>query len=192
MVRTGRYVEAALILDSSGNLYGTGPVGGAYGYGTVFELTRRAGGGWTAKVLHNFKGGYGSYGSLVFDLSGNLYGTTGGGGVYNNGTVFKLSPNASGHWMETVLHSFNGNDGLQPLAGLIFKKGALYGTTLSGGAYNGYSVRVNTESWRRLDGERPIQLLFLLLPELSRWFRTSSQFDVRCDRRSVRHDRLRR
>ncbi|HXM23300.1 MAG TPA: choice-of-anchor tandem repeat GloVer-containing protein [Terriglobales bacterium] len=138
--KDGRYAEAALILDASGNLYGTTPVGGAHGYGTVFELTQSAGGAWTAKVLHNFNGGYGSYGSLIFDTSGNLYGTTGGGGTYNYGTVFKLTPNANGHWTETVLHSFNGNDGLQPLAGLILKKGGLYGTTLSGGAYNGGTV----------------------------------------------------
>ena len=138
--KDGRFAEAALILDASGNLYGATPVGGAYDYGTVFELTRKSGGAWAAKVLHNFKGGYGSYGSLVFDSSGNLYGTTGGGGTYNYGTVFKLTPNARGHWTGTVLHSFDGKDGLQPLAGLIFKKGILYGTTLSGGAYGGGTV----------------------------------------------------
>ena len=77
---------------------------------------------------------------MVFDSSGNLYGRTGGGGTYNYGTVFELTPNAGGQWTETVLHSFNGNDGLQPLAGLIFNKGILYGTTLSGGAYDGGTV----------------------------------------------------
>src|SRR6202035_4781924 len=138
--KDGRYAEATLILDASGNLYGATPVGGAYGYGTVFELMRKAGRGWAATVLHNFKGGPGSYGSLVFDTSGNLYGTTGGGGAYNYGTVFKLTPSANCHWTETVLHSFNGNDGLRPWAGPIFKKGALYGTTLSGGVYGGGTV----------------------------------------------------
>jgi len=138
--KDGRYAEAALVFDASGNLYGTTPVGGAYDYGTVFELTRKSGGTWAAKVLHSFKDGYGSYGSLVFDSSGNLYGTTGGGGTYNYGTVFELTPSAGGQWTETVLHNFNGTDGLQPLAGLILNKGVLYGTTLSGGAYGGGTV----------------------------------------------------
>jgi len=156
--KDGRFAEAALILDTSGDLYGTTPVGGAYGYGTVFELMRKSDGGWAAKVLHNFKGGYGSYGSLVFDNAGNLYGTTGGGGAgYNYGTVFELSPEAGGVWKETVLHSFNGNDGQEPFAGVIFKKGALYGTTLSGGTYGGGTV---FELVRKADGRWTEKVLY--------------------------------
>jgi uncharacterized repeat protein (TIGR03803 family) len=138
--KDGHFLQAGVVFDASGNLYGTTPVGGAYDYGTVFELTRKSGGTWAAKVLHSFKDGYGSYGSLVFDSSGNLYGTTGGGGTYNYGTVFELTPSAGSQWTETVLHNFNGIDGLQPLAGLILNKGVLYGTTLSGGAYGGGTV----------------------------------------------------
>ena len=68
-----------LIFDAAGNLYGTTLYGGTYGYGTVFELTPGAGGGWTETVLHNF--GYGKdgavpYAGLIFDAAGNLYGTT--------------------------------------------------------------------------------------------------------------------
>jgi uncharacterized repeat protein (TIGR03803 family) len=136
----GYYPEANLILDASGNLYGSTPAGGAYGYGTVFELTATPDGKWTEQVLYNFDGGYGSYGNLVSDASGNLYGTTGGGGAYGHGTVFELTPNADGGWTETILHSFNGSDGLQPLAGLILKSGDLYGTTISGGAYGSGTV----------------------------------------------------
>ncbi len=138
--KDGRYAEAALIFDAFGNLYGSTSVGGTHGYGTVFELVHNANGGWTAEVLHDFEGGYGSLGSLVFDGSGNLYGTTLGGGAFNDGTVFKLKANGTGGWTETVLHSFNGNDGSQPFAGLILKKGAFYGTTLSGGANGGGTV----------------------------------------------------
>ena len=50
----GRFPEAGLIIDSKGNLYGTTGGGGADGGGMVFELTPKAGGGWTEKVLHNF------------------------------------------------------------------------------------------------------------------------------------------
>src|SRR5664280_693963 len=86
---------AGLIFDAAGNLYGTTFGGGAYGYpfGTVFELTPAAGGGWTEKVLHNFNnngtdGAY-PYAGLIFDAAGNLYGTTAHGGTYNYGTVFE-------------------------------------------------------------------------------------------------------
>jgi uncharacterized repeat protein (TIGR03803 family) len=92
------------------------------------------------KVLHSFglngKYGSGPSGSLIFDASGNLYGTTYAGGVYNYGTVFELTPTADGRWTEKVLHSFNNNgkDGYNPAASLIFDAlGNLYGTTTNGG-----------------------------------------------------------
>lgn len=133
---------ASLIFDSAGNLYGTTPEGGKYGYGTVFELTQ-AGGAWQEIVLYNFGeksiDGYAPEASLTFDPSGNLYGTTeltvGLAGSY--GTVFELSPTAGGEWQETILHSFTccTGDGCKPVAGVsLDAKGNLYGTTLYGGA----------------------------------------------------------
>jgi len=91
----------------------------------------------TAKVLHNFApkhlGGSEPVAGLVFDAAGNLYGTTEFGGASNLGTVFELMPNGDGTWMEKVLHSFSGPDGLGPLAGLIFDAaGNLYGTAGGG------------------------------------------------------------
>jgi uncharacterized repeat protein (TIGR03803 family) len=86
---------ADLIVDATGNLYGTTGNGGTYGYGTVFELSPTAGGGWTEQVLNSFGNGTDGYGpaaGLLFDASGNLYGTTYDGGLYNEGTVFELSP----------------------------------------------------------------------------------------------------
>src|SRR5579883_3122854 len=65
----------ALVLDRAGNLYGTTVHGGAYGNGTVFELTN-SGGVWTETVLYSFSGlsdGGLPFGSLVFDRAGNLY-----------------------------------------------------------------------------------------------------------------------
>jgi uncharacterized repeat protein (TIGR03803 family) len=139
---------AGVILDEGGNLYGTTAGGGAYAYGTVFELLSKAGGGWKEKILHSFnnndKDGTGPQASLVFDASGNLYGTAefGGSGICaptGCGTVFELTPNSDGKWIEKVVHSFhfNGRDGHFPIASLIFDaSGNLYGTTLQGGAYN--------------------------------------------------------
>src|ERR1019366_10452272 len=89
----GAYPQASLILDAAGNLYGTTSQGGTYNYGTVFELTPAAGGGWTEMVLHNFNndGVDGAYpqAGLIFDAAGNLYGTTVAGGTYGGGTVFE-------------------------------------------------------------------------------------------------------
>ena len=134
---------ASLILDSSGNLYGTTGAGGEYGGGTVFEVT--AEGGYT--TLHNFDGvqgdGYGPLTSLTLDSQGNLYGTTYRGGKYddsqNGGTIFKLSPGSNGLWKETILYNFGQQSGScqEPWSNVLLVKGNLYGTTTSGGAWGG-------------------------------------------------------
>jgi uncharacterized repeat protein (TIGR03803 family) len=138
--KNGRYPQAGLILDTNGNLYGTTYGGGAYGKGTVFELSPSG----AETVLHSFcartgcPDGSHPRADLVMDTAGNLYGTTYDGGTNRVGTVFKLSPNGT----ETVLHSFaaNGSDGTHPYAGLVMDTvGHLYGTTYSGGA-NGYGT----------------------------------------------------
>jgi uncharacterized repeat protein (TIGR03803 family) len=105
---------AGLVTDNQGNLYGTTYFGGTYGYGTVFKLDSTD----VETVLSSFTGvggdGAGPSGGLVRDAQGNLYGTTesGGanGGTFGYGTVFKVDTTGK----ETVLHSFNGNDGYQP------------------------------------------------------------------------------
>ena len=128
-----------MIFDAAGNLYGTTESGGAYDFGTVFELTPKADGSWKEKVLHDFTGGKdeGSPGSLIFDAAGSLYGTTYAGGFHSWGTVFELSPKPNGSWTQRVLHRFTGGqDGAYPF-GLIFDQaGSLYGTTLWGGDPN--------------------------------------------------------
>lgn len=128
---------AGLIFDASGNLYGTTALWGTYGYGTAFELSPTSGGGWTEKVLHDFgngKDGQSPEAGLVFDASGNLYGTTYQGGIYDFGMVFALAPEASGGWTERVLYNFENSDtGQCPTAGLIFDaSGDLYGTAFGG------------------------------------------------------------
>jgi uncharacterized repeat protein (TIGR03803 family) len=130
---------AGLIMDAAGNLYGTTFYGGAYGNGTIFELTPHAG-VWAETVLYSFTGassaGFWPNSRLVFDASGNLYGTTFFGGQFQVGTVFELSPAAGGSWTETTIHDFNPKnlDGSYPHAGLIVDaSGNLYGTAAGGG-----------------------------------------------------------
>jgi uncharacterized repeat protein (TIGR03803 family) len=122
--------NAGLIVDASGNFYGTTYDGGTSGLGTVFELSATG----TESVLYSFKGGSdGEYpfAGLIFDGKGNLYSTTYSGGSSNNGTVFRLAPDGS----ETVLYAFaGGSDGASLDSSLTTdKKGNLYSSTLYGG-----------------------------------------------------------
>jgi uncharacterized repeat protein (TIGR03803 family) len=130
---------AGLTLDAAGNLYGTTPYGGASGIGIVFKLSPN-GGSWTESVLHSFSGfpkdGDEPFSGLIFDAVGNLYGSTGAGGAFGNGTVFELTPNSGGSWTESVLHSFGGADGAGPTGVTFDTAGNLYGTTAGGGASN--------------------------------------------------------
>ncbi len=86
--------ETELTFDSGGNLYGTANSGGTYGYGLVFQLTPTSSGGWKETVLHVFqdKPGADPAGGVIFDVAGNLYGTTGGDGSKTFGTVFEITP----------------------------------------------------------------------------------------------------
>jgi uncharacterized repeat protein (TIGR03803 family) len=146
-IKDGSYPLAGVIFDASGNLYGTTSVGGLYQQGTVFELTAKAGGGWTETILHSFsnggRDGAGPAASLIFDAAGNLYGTTQEGGDSSCGAVFELKPHAGGGWGEEILHRFSldGKDGCTPLAHLIFDEaGNLYGTTKAGGFFRAGTV----------------------------------------------------
>ncbi len=149
--RDGAFPNGAVVADAAGNLYGTTEQGGKFGYGAVYEISPPAAGSshWTSRVLHSFAdpahGADGAFptGSLAFDASGNLYGTTGWGGTSDNGTVFRLAPPAEGHtaWTETVLHAFGGADGAGPEAGIVLDAaGNIYGTAANGGSANDGTV----------------------------------------------------
>jgi len=133
---------AGVIVDSQGNLYGTGAEGGN-NWGIAFEL-KRSGDTWTQVMLHNFcsrnncADGSQPEAPLVFDQAGNLYGTAEGGGTGCNypgcGVVFELSRSGNS-WTETVLYTFKSEpDGSAPVQGLTLDgKGNLFGTTPTGG-----------------------------------------------------------
>ena len=84
-------------------------------------------------TLYNFRGASGTAPSaptsLILDSAGNLYGTTELGGQNAAGTVFELS--AKGVF--TVLHDFNGTDGIFPQSLARDSNGTLYGTTFQSG-----------------------------------------------------------
>jgi uncharacterized repeat protein (TIGR03803 family) len=155
----GELPQAGLIQDAAGNLYGTTTAGGgnsnsscgSNGCGTVFKLDSTG----HETVLYSFcsaancTDGAAPQAGLIQDDTGNLYGTTAGGGNSYNfcpsngcGTVFKVDN--TGH--ETVLYTFCSStvvgspclDGDNPKAGLLRDAaGNLYGTTYYGGANNG-------------------------------------------------------
>jgi len=110
-------------------------------YSNQTEAIIPGGGSGSENALYNFSGGNDPklpYAGLVFDKTGNLYGTTELGGTNTQGTVFEITPNANGSWTETVLYNFTGSaDGGQPYASLVFDTaGNLYGTTKFGGGTN--------------------------------------------------------
>jgi uncharacterized repeat protein (TIGR03803 family) len=134
----GDYPTAGLIVDQSGNLYGSTSDGGTGGGGTVFELTP-SGGIWTYNLLYSLSGGTrcGPWGNLSMDGSGNLYGTTVCDGANNDGNVFELSP-SGGSWTYSSLYDFTGgDDGKRPYSTVtIDTAGNLYGTASRGGSHD--------------------------------------------------------
>jgi uncharacterized repeat protein (TIGR03803 family) len=92
-----------------------------------------------ASLTSSFQSGAGPWGSLVMDKAGNLYGTMREGGIYTQGTVFKLTP-YNGGWTYTSLHDFTCPSGCGPYGSVVFDAdGNLYGTA-SGGGSDGYGV----------------------------------------------------
>jgi uncharacterized repeat protein (TIGR03803 family) len=136
--RDGAFPNSAVVLDNEGNVYGTTTSDGAFGCGTVFQLSPKTKGGWTYNVLYNLRT-TASAGSLAIDSAGNLYaassGITGGSCQYQgSGEIFKLTPREHGHWPYSAIHTFGA--GGQPSSGLIFDtQGNLYGTAATGGAH---------------------------------------------------------
>jgi uncharacterized repeat protein (TIGR03803 family) len=133
--RDGANPNAGLTQDASGNFYGTTRYGGcgcdARGCGTVFKISASG----EETVLYRFMDGADGaspLGSVALDSSGNLNGTTWLGGIYNYGTVFRISANGK----KKVLHHFAaGNDGANPIGGVIRDQSRnIYGAASAAGA----------------------------------------------------------
>lgn len=150
----GEQPVGSLVFDARGDIYGVSESGGAYGDGTVFQLSPPAypNGAWTEALLYSFVAQpevTGLPNGVVFGADGALYGTTMVGptaaskNCYDGcGAVFQLSPPAQpgGTWLETLLHVFGGdpnNDGTEPNSTLLLgTNGVLYGATGGGGGVN--------------------------------------------------------
>jgi uncharacterized repeat protein (TIGR03803 family) len=131
---------SAVVFDTLGNLYGVTTAGGTSGNGTVFRLSPPTAGhtAWTETVLHSFNGTAGSapQASLIFDTSGNLYGTTTTGGAFGDGVAFEMMAPAAGQtkWTFVLLRSLKEPQGGAPREAFTFSNGNLYSSTGTGGA----------------------------------------------------------
>jgi len=128
----GMYPYWGLTPDSAGNFYGTTNQGGAYSWGTIYELSP-SGGQWSKTILYSFTNGSDGglpIGGVVFDRWGNLFGATterdSGGG-----TIYELSP-SNGNWAFHTLYSFTGRGASGPWGNLLVdSNGDLYGSALA-------------------------------------------------------------
>lgn len=163
----GAAPQAGLVVDSSGNLYGTTTGGGFNNGGTVFELSFNASKhSWKYQRLHTFcrelscADGGAPYGTLIIDTAGNLYGTTYQNGAYGLGTVFELTPGAAGHKaVFKLLYTFPTGLG-HSMAGLS------YAGQSSGLAYDGTSAVFGTGV---NSGSQQQGSLFMLTPGTPSW-----------------------
>lgn len=157
--RDGSIPEAGLIADAAGNLYGAALEGGSKqgfcksvtGCGLVYELSPQSGGNYKPSILYTFRGGADGYTpryALTFDAEGNLYGETDGspaGGPdcgFPCGAIYKLTPNGTGGWTQSVVYSFQGGaEGYGPASSVVLDAaGNIFGTTYGGGVNNGLNA----------------------------------------------------
>jgi uncharacterized repeat protein (TIGR03803 family) len=131
----GQLAESALVQGTDGNFYGTTALGGDNHKGTVFKIDATG----NLTTLHSFSGfpndGATPIAGLVQGSDGNFYGTTALGGMFYQGTLFRITPAGA----VTIVHSFSGllGDGSVPMGGLVqTTDGSLFGTTALGGTHS--------------------------------------------------------
>lgn len=126
-----------MVVDASGNVYGSTRIGGGHMAGKVYKF-----GSGTLTTLYDFcptgTCGDGQWPSgVMMDASGNVYGGTDQGGAHNAGVFYKLT-NSSGTYTQSVKHDFCGSggcsDGWAPRSALIMDGSSnIYGVTGLGG-----------------------------------------------------------
>jgi uncharacterized repeat protein (TIGR03803 family) len=122
-------VPNGLVLGADGMFYGTDVTNpGATAAGTVFKITPTG----TLTTLYSFcqetncTNGWMVWAGVVQGSDGKFYGTTVNGGLYNAGTIYKITSGGS----FTSLYSFlGGPDGTRPSGLVQTPSGTLYGTT---------------------------------------------------------------
>lgn len=137
-----------VVLDTNGALYGTTAYGGHRGAGTVYKIAPPSDGAtaWTKSTLYSFDGVEGNFprATVTFGTDGALYGVTYGGGAFNGGTAYRLTPpaGAATAWTKATIYSFKpGVEGSNPFSELTFDTaGALYGANFNGGPSGGGAV----------------------------------------------------
>ena len=128
-VTIGANPRRAVILDSSGNLFGTTVLAGASNNGTVFEIIHGTTVITTLASFNNING-KAPQSALTLDASRNLFGTTSTGGAGSDGTIFEI---VHGTTSITTIASFTGANGINPDAPLTLDtSGNLFGTTAGG------------------------------------------------------------
>jgi uncharacterized repeat protein (TIGR03803 family) len=159
--KDGANPSGGLLIGNTGAVYGTGTSGGnsgcktnySVGCGVFFTLKRPTGKGseWTEELSYVFSGK--DDGAMpILGGRGILYGTTFKGGTQQRGVVFQLSTTDRNKWHELVIHNFGGQEGWNPVAGVIVdNEGNLYGTASTEGLYGAgtaYRLSRKGNTWR--------------------------------------------
>ncbi len=184
----GNTPTGGLLMDASGDLYGTTVGGGlsAFVSGTVFELVPNAKKTkWKEKVLYEFcaqancADGEEPTSTLIADKSGDLYGTTSAGGKTGHGLAFELMPNAKRtKWKLKVLYNFCSVGGASCLDGDAFSPlehaGLTYAGAATGVPYDGTSPLYGTTIQGAVgtDGGLGPGVVFELTPGKKKWSET--------------------
>ena len=174
----------ALVMDSSGNLYGTASAGGikncsSFGCGTVFELSASHS-GWTFRTLYEFQSradGWAPAAPLTIGPAGVFYGATVDDGIEGGGgTVFRLSPICADPackqttWIKATLYRFEGCDGDGTNGGLVLDQtGNLYGTTIAGCSRTGQVFELSPAQGLQNNWTKTVIHGFVGPPDDGRW-----------------------
>lgn len=143
----GDWPCAGLTLGPDGALYGTTPIGGDNGAGTIFKINADGSGYVSYSLTNQSPAGlpgwpvdYNAPGSeMLLASDGAFYGTIQLGGRYNAGEVFRYDP-VGMNFTEVYSFTTNSWDGQWPCGALVQgSDGALYGTTMAGGRF-GYGT----------------------------------------------------